>query len=208
MELTIDGFPDGGRIPSRYAFGRPDPTTHVTFSDNLNPRLWWTDVPEGTRSFAIVCIDRDAPADRSDANLDDRTLPVDLPRQDFYHWVLVEIPVGTTEIAEGAVSTSVTPRGKAPGTTEYGRTGRNDYTDWFAGDPNLEGVYGGYDGPGPPWNDERVHRYEFLLFALDVETLDLANGFGGDEALAAMEGHVLARAKWMGTYSLNPSAGS
>ena len=45
----------------------------------------------------------------------------------------------------------------------------------------------------------------FTLYALDVPTLGLSGSFGGPEALAAMEGHVLAESSWTGTYTLNPS---
>ncbi len=46
MELTTSSFADGGPIPSRYAFAKPDPDTHVTFSDNVNPALSWAGVPD------------------------------------------------------------------------------------------------------------------------------------------------------------------
>ena len=69
----------------------------------------------------------------------------------------------------------------------------------------MKGDYGGYDGPGPPWNDERIHHYHFTVFALDVPSLGLEGRFGGPEARAAMEGHVLAMGEWVGTYALNPS---
>jgi phosphatidylethanolamine-binding protein (PEBP) family uncharacterized protein len=89
------------------------------------------------------------------------------------------------------------------GEVEYGTTGSNNYTQWFAGDPALEGTYGGYDGPSPPWNDSIVHRYHLTLYALDVPSLDLPSEFDGGALLAAMEGHVLASARYTGTYTLN-----
>ena len=57
------------------------------------------------------------------------------------------------------------------------RQGLNDYTGWFAGDAQMGGDYYGYDGPYPPFNDLRGHRYFFRLFALDVGTLDLPARF-------------------------------
>ena len=51
------------------------------------------------------------------------------------------------------------------------RQGLNSYTGWFAADPDMAGNYHGFDGPYPPFNDTRVHRYFFRLFALDVERL-------------------------------------
>src|SRR5690606_29409386 len=66
------------------------------------------------------------------------------------------------------------------------------------------GDYGQYDGPCPPWNDSIVHHYHFTVYALDVETLGLQGKFGGPAALAAMEGHILAKGSVVGKYSLNP----
>lgn len=204
MKLTSDSFPDEGSIPPKYAFGKPDPDTHITFSSNMNPHLQWSEVPEGTRSFALICVDPDAPADPSDANQEGKSLAADLPRQDFYHWVLVDVPADRREIVEGAASKQVTPRGKPTDATPLGRAGRNSYTEWFAGDKDMDGVYGGYDGPGPPFNDERVHHYHFRLYALDVDRLELPDEFDGDAAREAMRSHVLDEAEWTGTYSLNP----
>jgi hypothetical protein len=98
----------------------------------------------------------------------------------------------------------VTEHGKHVGPTPFGLRGRNDYTGWFAGDPDMEGTYGGYDGPCPPWNDELVHHYTFTVYALDVESLGLSGDFGLLEARRAMDGHVLASASQVGTYTLNP----
>jgi phosphatidylethanolamine-binding protein (PEBP) family uncharacterized protein len=69
----------------------------------------------------------------------------------------------------------------------------------------MVGEYLGYDGPCPPWNDERVHHYHFRVSALDVATLGLAPGFTLTQLREAMDGHVLACAVWVGTYSLNPA---
>ena len=43
------------------------------------------------------------------------------------------------------------------------------------------------------------------MYALDVPSLNLSGDFSGPEALAAIEGHVLAKATWAGTYTVNPS---
>ena len=68
----------------------------------------------------------------------------------------------------------------------------------------MSGQYGGYDGPCPPWNDEIVHEYHFEVYALDIETLSLKNGFKGPDLLKAMKGHILAKAKSVGRFKLNP----
>jgi len=159
------------------------------------------------RSFALICHDPDVPSVADDVNQAGRTVANDLPRIHFFHWVMADIPAARRELAEGADADGVTPRGKALGATDNGVRGLNSYTDWFAGNPEMGGDYGGYDGPFPPWNDERLHHYVFTLYALDVETLGLSDRFGGPEVRAAVEGHVLATATWTGTYSLNPDVG-
>jgi len=55
----------------------------------------------------------------------------------------------------------------------------------------------GYGGPCPP---SGTHRYIFKLYALDVE-LGLAEGATKDDVTAAMEGHVLADAALVGTFT-------
>ncbi len=205
MELRSNSFPNGSEIPGDHALGIPDPAEHAKPGPNRNPHLAWSDVPEGTRSFALLCRDPDAPADSSDANQADRSIAHDVARTDFFHWVLVDIPAELREIQEGAVADGVTPRGKPTGATPFGRSGYNDYTAWFAGDAEMEGEYGGYDGPWPPFNDERLHHYRFELYALDTDRLDLPESFGGPDVLEAIEGKVLAEAVYVGTYSLNPS---
>ncbi len=83
--------------------------------------------------------------------------------------------------------------------------GINNFTDWFAADPDMKGDYAGYDGPCSPWNDEIVHRYIFTVYALDVPSIGLQGKFGGPEALEAMEGHVVAKGEWVGMYTTNPT---
>ena len=209
FSVTVFGFADGAAIPGKFAFAVSVPAAagHVALSDNRNPAIVWTGAPEGTKSFALICYDPDVPSSGEDVNQEDRTVPADLPRVDFYHWVVVDIPATRSQIAEAADSAGVTAKGKTPGQQPHGVTGINSYTDWFAGDAKMGGDYGGYDGPCPPWNDSIIHHYHFTVYALDVESLGLSGSFTGTDALAAMEGHVLAKASQMGTYSLNPDLG-
>ncbi|MGH6961631.1 MAG: YbhB/YbcL family Raf kinase inhibitor-like protein, partial [Dongiaceae bacterium] len=146
-----------------------------------------------------------APTRPDDVNQAGREVPFDLPRADFVHWLLVDIPAGLREIAEGSCSQGVTAHGKAqPPGPDGSRQGVNDYTGWFKGDAAMEGVYRGYDGPCPPWNDSRVHRYTFELLATDLERCPVNGDFGLAELRKALDGHVLARAALTGRYSLNP----
>jgi hypothetical protein len=209
MQVTSTSFKDMQRIPAAYAFCARDPRTHATLSTNLNPQLAWSGAPAGTKSFAVICHDPDVPSKPDDVNKEGRSVPASLARVDFFHWVLVDVPAAVTSIAEGAFASGVTPRGKpGPAGPNGTRQGVNNYTNWFAGDKDMGGDYYGYDGPCPPWNDERMHHYVFTVYALDVEKVSLPASFGGPEALKAMEGHVLASAKITGTYTLNPALGA
>ncbi len=205
MRLWSDSFEDGGWIDPRNAFATAADEDHVRLSDNLNPQLAWDEVPEGTRSFALLMRDRDVPSSGEDVNQEGREVPADLPRVFFDHWVVVDLPPDLREIAEGEFASGVTPRGKEGGGGPHGcRQGRNDYTGWFAEDPNMAGTYHGYDGPAPPWNDSIVHHYELTLYALDTDKLEVGPSCTADEVLEAMDGHVLDSATLTGKYTQNP----
>ena len=199
MKITSSSFAHGAPIPEAFALGAPG-----GFGGNRNPQLAWSDVPGGMRSFALLCIDTDAPTDASLAGKEGVEIPVDHVRGDFVHWVMVDLPPGLREIAAGSCSDGVQKGGKrTPAGPEGARQGLNDYTGWFAGDAGLRGEYFGYDGPYPPPNDLRTHRYFFRLFALDVERLDVDGAFTAGDVFRAMHGHVLAEAGTYGTYSLH-----
>ncbi|GAB3387289.1 YbhB/YbcL family Raf kinase inhibitor-like protein [Lysobacter fragariae] len=200
MKIRSDSFEHRQRIPAQFAAGQPS-GDGFGFAANRNPHLAWDDVPAGTRSFALLCIDPDVPTDASGAQI-----PADQPRTDFTHWAMVDIPADVREIAAGSCSDGVVPHGKAqPAGPAGSRQGLNDYTGWFAGDADMGGDWLGYDGPFPPPHDLRLHRYFFRLFALDVATLAVPARFTAADALRAMHGHVLGEATIHGTYSLNPA---
>lgn len=205
MQLVSNSLTDQESVPVKFAFAEMDPENHVALSTNLNPHLAWKKAPGETRSFAVVCVDPDAPSAPDDVNQDDREVPADLPRVNFYHWTLFDIPVEQTEIAEGAHSDVVTPRGKSsPKATGGLRHGLNDYTAWFAGDEDMKGDYFGYDGPCPPWNDSVVHRYIFTVYALDVEKLPVGDDLSGAAIAQLIEQHALEHASLTTSYTLNP----
>ena len=206
MQLQSRDISEGASIDPRFAFARPDPESHMALSDNLSPHLAWSGAPEGTRSFAIVCMDPDVPSEADDVNQEGKTLPADMPRVDFCHWAMIDIPTNVTELATGECCEGVTPKGKQnPPGPAGARQGLNDYTNFLAGDPDMAGNYFGYDGPCPPWNDERLHHYAFTVYALDTERLDLPESFTGHDVVEAIEGHVLDRASITGSYTLNPA---
>ena len=205
MRLLSNSLTDGKAVPAPFAFAVPDPESHVALSSNQNPHLVWSDVPMGTKSFVIICHDPDVPSVGDDVNQQGKTVPADLPRIDFYHWLLWNIPADLVEIAAASQADGVTAKGKPGPTSPLGwNHGINSYTDWFAGDADMEGLYYGYDGPCPPWNDSIVHHYIFTVYALDTEQLDLGEGVTGPQLLQAIEGHILDKASLTGTYSLNP----
>lgn len=205
MKVSSRSFDNHARIPTHFAAGVPGPDGPVP-GPNKSPHLAWSGFPTETKSFAVVCHDPDVPSKPDDVNKKDRVVPYDLPRVEFFHWVLVDIPARVTELAEGADADGLVARGKAPGKTDHGVRGINSYTDWFAGDADMSGDYGGYDGPWPPFNDERLHHYTFTVYALDVPSLGLTGNFTGRDAKKAMAGHILAQAEWSGTYALNANA--
>jgi phosphatidylethanolamine-binding protein (PEBP) family uncharacterized protein len=121
----------------------------------------------------------------------------------------MDIPPTVREIGAGTHSDRVTPRGKSGPSAGGGlRHGINDYTSWFAGDPEMWGKYKGYDGPAPPWNDSIVHHYVFTLYALNVPHLEVRGDLSGPHVMDALAGHVLAKATLTGAYSLNPRLAS
>jgi Raf kinase inhibitor-like YbhB/YbcL family protein len=201
MRIWSDSFKPREPIPAEFAMGQGD-----GFARNRNPHLAWDDVPAGTRSFALLCIDTDAPTVPETVGRNDIEIPVEQPRAEFVHWTMVDIPADVRVIAAGSCSDGVTAHGKQhpPGPAGT-RQGRNDYTGWLAGDPDMAGEYLGYDGPYPPFNDLHVHRYFFRLFALDAPSLALPDGFTAADVFHAMHGHVLAEAAVHGTYSLHPA---
>lgn len=201
MRLWSDSFENTKPIPTEFAMGQPD-----GFAANRNPHLAWDEVPDGTKSFALLCIDPDAPTVPETVGRADLQIPVEQPRAHFIHWAMADIAPDVREIAAGSCSDGVTARGKQqPAGPAGARQGLNGYTGWFAGDAQMGGEYYGYDGPYPPFNDLRVHRYFFRLFALDVATLALPARFTAADVERAMQGHVLGEALVYGTYSLNPA---
>jgi hypothetical protein len=151
MILTSPAFPDGGRIPKRY----------TRDGEELSPPLEVSEVPGGARSLALVADDPDA--------------PLFTPT----HWLVWNIPAGTTHIPEGI------PAGPDIEALGGARQGRNTF-----------GRHA-YMGPAPPFG---THTYRFHLYALD-RMLDLSAKSRKRRLLKAMEGHIVETALLTGTYS-------
>jgi len=150
LELKSAAFTQGGEIPAKY----------TCQGDGISPPLAWSGVPAGAMGLALIVDDPDAPDPAA-------------PKMTFVHWVLYDIPPGTTSLPEAV---SRLPAGALEGLNDAGETG--------------------YTGPCPPIGR---HRYFHKLYALDTVLPDL--GLPTKAKLeAAMKGHVVAQAELIGTY--------
>jgi Raf kinase inhibitor-like YbhB/YbcL family protein len=96
--ISSPAFESGGLIPPRYA------TTRIPGGSNLSIPYEWRNAPAGTRSFALVLIDR-APVARN-----------------WVHWIVYDIPATATGLQEGA-SPSALPAGAKELTNTFGSSG-------------------------------------------------------------------------------------
>jgi Raf kinase inhibitor-like YbhB/YbcL family protein len=152
ITLTSSAFQPNGAIPAKYTCEGGD----------TSPPLAWSGVPQGAKSLALIVDDPDAPDPKA-------------PKMTYVHWVLYDIPPGTTELREGA-SKGGLPAGTREGKNDWKRTG--------------------YGGPCPP---KGRHRYFHKLYALDTVLPDLGAATKA-KLEAAMEGHILAKGELIGTY--------
>ena len=150
INLSSGAFTEGGVIP----------TKHTCDGADLSPALKWEGIPKGAKSIALICDDPDAPAET------------------WVHWVIFNIPAGSSELKEGVLSSENLPDGS--------RQGKNDFRRI------------GYGGPCPPPGNP--HRYYFKLYALD-SVPDLKAGSKKAELLKAIDGHILAEGSLMGKYA-------
>jgi Raf kinase inhibitor-like YbhB/YbcL family protein len=70
-------------ISSAFGNFEPIPVKYTGEGEDLSPPLRWQDVPDGTRSLALICDDPDAPHNTWD------------------HWILYNIPPTIGVLAEG-----------------------------------------------------------------------------------------------------------
>jgi Raf kinase inhibitor-like YbhB/YbcL family protein len=210
LKVSVDGVESGKMMPAKYGFCMPAAQGHVAPGPDISPRISWSKGPAGTKSYAIILHDTDSPAEqREKMNKEGEILTSAVPRRNFFHWILVDIPADVTSIAEGAESNARVPHGKpATPAAAGGARGLNDFTKVTAANDALKGQYYGYDGPCPPWNDENVHHYHFTVYALSVPSLGLGKEFDGAAALAAMKDKTLAQGELPAIYTTNPDKGA
>jgi Raf kinase inhibitor-like YbhB/YbcL family protein len=195
-----------GLIPEKYAFCAPAARGHTADGQNISPSLSWSAGPAGTKSYAVIVRDDDAPTAQHDKmNKEGVTLEASVPRGAFYHAVVIDISPKTRSIEQGALSDTHMIHGQLATAAKVGTPGLNDYTRVTAANESMKGLYFGYDGPCPPWNDERPHHYHFMVFALSVPALGLSGAFTAPQALEAMKGKILAQGEEIGLYALNPA---
>lgn len=199
LSVKIEGLDGSGRLADSAAFCPPG-----IGSKDVSPRVSWSAGPGGTRSYVLLMTDPDVPRDISLINKPGTTIAANAPRISVFHWVLADIPANIISIGEGAESEGLVLGGKPVGVTPHGLRGANVYTSFLAKTDGMAGTYGGYDGPCPPINDQRIHRYTLKVAALDVPTLGLSGPFTGEDVEKAMAGHILASGKAIATYSLFP----
>lgn len=152
LALTSSAFTQDGSIPKLYTCQGKD----------ISPALAWSGLPAETKSFALIVDDPDAPDPAA-------------PKMTWVHWVLYNIPVSATGLAE-AIAPAKLPSGTLEGMNDWKRTG--------------------YGGPCPPIGR---HRYFHKLYALDAMLPDLKHPTK-PELEKAMKGHMLEKVELMGTY--------
>jgi hypothetical protein len=157
FELTSNDVTDGQPLGKRHI-------NSGVGGDDLSPQLAWSGFPAETKSFVVTCYDPDAPTGSG-----------------FWHWVLVGLPVTTTELPTGAGGPGNLPSGAFHVRNDMG---------------NLS-----YNGAAPPQGD-RPHRYVFAVHAMDVEDLGL-----NDAVTPAIVGfnlafHTVARATLRPTFQV------
>lgn len=150
IKLESQAFNHGDAIPVKYSCEGAD----------ISPPLSWSGIPKETKSLAFIMDDPDAPDPAA-------------PKMTWVHWVLYNIPVNATGLAEGI---TVLPAGTCEGINDWKRTG--------------------YGGPCPPIGR---HRYFFKLYALDT-ILELHGKVTKAQLEKAMHGHILSQAELIGTY--------
>ena len=100
MKIRSDSFEHGKPIPAEFALGAT--SSKDGLGGNRNPHLAWDDVPDGTRSFVLLCIDTDAPTDGALVADASTPIPVEHPRGDFVHWAVANLPGAVREFAGDA----------------------------------------------------------------------------------------------------------
>ena len=98
FRLSSSAYTDGGAIPARFTCDGAD----------VSPPLAWSGAPAGTKSYAFILDDPDAPDPAA-------------PKMTWVHWVLYDIPVDLHGLSEGA--SKQLPAGTREGVNDWKRSG-------------------------------------------------------------------------------------
>jgi len=93
--VSSTAFQEGESIPAQYSCQGQD----------ISPPLAWSEPPSGTRSFALIVYDPDAPVGV------------------FTHWVLFNLPADSRELAEAIPTQPQLPSGALQGKNDFGKIG-------------------------------------------------------------------------------------
>ena len=99
LSITSPAFGNGSEIPAKYTCQGQD----------ISPPLEWAEVPENTRSLALIVDDPDAPDPAA-------------PKMTWVHWVLFNIPPAATDLPE-SVAPGELPAGTEEGLNDWSKTG-------------------------------------------------------------------------------------
>jgi phosphatidylethanolamine-binding protein (PEBP) family uncharacterized protein len=203
LTVRVDGLTGGQPVPEANVRCKPSPDGKSTDGPNQQPTILWKGAPATTDSFAVFIMDPDVPADFSDAGKEGKTIAADAKRQDFYHYAAVNIPA----------TASMLPGSNADKDAGY----QPMLLDNDMGINGYVKPMGAYGGPCPPWNDQRVHNYHFIVLALAKgapisvpNTVSSAKpGDHSNNARRTFERlmaspQLLAHGTVIGTYTLNP----
>jgi Raf kinase inhibitor-like YbhB/YbcL family protein len=145
LKLTSSSFDADADIPPKYSCD----------GANVSPAVAWMDAPAATKAFALIMDDPDT------------------PNGAVTHWLIYDMPAGSSSLPEGVPTSKKLPDGSMQGKNVRGKSG--------------------YTGPCPEQGGS-AHHYFFKLYALDAKT-NLKPNAKREELDAAMKGHILAKAE-------------
>jgi ribose transport system ATP-binding protein len=160
FSLRSSEFSDGDTLPKKYTID----------GESISPPLSWDNIPEGTKSFALIMTDSDVPPEYGGF---------------FPHWILYDIPASVISLAEGTSPGGTLPAGAKELENAYATFGMPDRGK-------------GYGPPWPA--GEHPHRYTFTLYAVKSEKLSIAPDASYDAFSKAILPETIAATTLVGKY--------